>query len=90
MPGTMREFFRKNLHLPVEFFNPLQNVTVSESAPMLDVTRSPISWGTGWPGASQRKHVSNGVKSVLASVVAAGTRKRATIFTVARLCFLVA
>ena len=36
----MREFFKEKLHLPVEFFNPLQNVTVSESAPMLDVTRS--------------------------------------------------
>jgi type IV pilus assembly protein PilM len=36
----MREFFKEKLHLPVEYFNPLQNVTVSESAPMLDVTRS--------------------------------------------------
>ncbi len=36
----MREFFKEKLHLPVEFFNPLQNVTVSESAPMLEVTRS--------------------------------------------------
>ena len=36
----MREFFKEKLHLPVEFFNPLQNVTVSESAPTLEVTRS--------------------------------------------------
>ncbi len=36
----MREFFKEKLHLPVEFFNPLQNVTVSETAPMLEVTRS--------------------------------------------------
>jgi Tfp pilus assembly protein PilN len=36
----MREFFKEKLHLPVEFFNPLQNVTVSESAPMPEVVRS--------------------------------------------------
>jgi type IV pilus assembly protein PilM len=36
----MREFFKEKLHLPVEFFNPLQNVTVSESAPMQEVTHS--------------------------------------------------
>ena len=36
----MREFFKEKLHLPVEFFNPLQNVTVSESAPMPEVMRS--------------------------------------------------
>jgi type IV pilus assembly protein PilM len=32
MPN-MREFFHEKFQLPVEFFNPLQNVSVSESAP---------------------------------------------------------
>jgi type IV pilus assembly protein PilM len=34
MPN-MREFFQEKFELPVEFFNPLQNVSVSESAPEL-------------------------------------------------------
>src|SRR5207237_5142707 len=29
----MREFFHEKFQLPIEFFNPLQNVTVSESRP---------------------------------------------------------
>jgi len=37
MPN-MREFFHEKFELPVEFFNPLQNVSVSESTP--DTTRS--------------------------------------------------
>ena len=36
----MREFFNEKLNVPIEFFNPLQNVTVSESASTLEVTRS--------------------------------------------------
>jgi type IV pilus assembly protein PilM len=36
----MREFFKEKLQLPVEFFNPIQNVIVSESAPVQEVTRS--------------------------------------------------
>jgi type IV pilus assembly protein PilM len=36
----MREFFHEKLQLPIEFFNPLQNVAVSESAHVQDVTRS--------------------------------------------------
>ncbi len=36
----MREFFHEKLQLPIEFFNPLQNVTVSESANVPQVTRS--------------------------------------------------
>jgi type IV pilus assembly protein PilM len=30
---NMREFFHEKFQLPIEFFNPLQNVSVSESAP---------------------------------------------------------
>jgi type IV pilus assembly protein PilM len=36
----MREFFHEKFQVPIEFFNPLQNVTVAESAPMQDVARS--------------------------------------------------
>jgi hypothetical protein len=36
----MREFFHEKLQLPIEFFNPLQNVTVSESANVPQVRRS--------------------------------------------------
>ena len=36
----MREFFHEKFQVPIEVFNPLQNVTVAESAPMQDVARS--------------------------------------------------
>ncbi len=36
----MREFFHEKFQVPIEFFNPLQNLTVAESAPMQDVARS--------------------------------------------------
>jgi type IV pilus assembly protein PilM len=36
----MREFFQEKFQVPIEFFNPLQHVTVSESAPTQDVARS--------------------------------------------------
>jgi type IV pilus assembly protein PilM len=36
----MREFFHEKFQVPIEFFNPLQHVIVSESAPMQDVARS--------------------------------------------------
>src|SRR6516162_789603 len=39
MPN-MREFLHEKFQVPIEFFNPLQNVTVAESAPMQDVARS--------------------------------------------------
>src|SRR5437870_11340086 len=42
MPN-MREFFHEKFELPVEFFNPLQNVSVSESA--LKAARSPYLFG---------------------------------------------
>src|SRR5215831_7383602 len=39
---SMREFFHEKFQVPIEFFNPLQNVTVSESRPNAtqDVARS--------------------------------------------------
>src|ERR1700757_390436 len=36
----MREFFHEKFQVPVEFFNPLQNVTVAESAPTQEGARS--------------------------------------------------
>jgi type IV pilus assembly protein PilM len=36
----MREFFEEKFQLPIEFFNPLRNVTVSELARLPEVTRS--------------------------------------------------
>jgi type IV pilus assembly protein PilM len=42
MPN-MREFFHEKFELPVEFFNPLQNVSVSELAP--EAARSPYLFG---------------------------------------------
>lgn len=36
----MREFFHEKLQVPVEFFNPLRNVAVTESAPVNELMRS--------------------------------------------------
>jgi len=36
----LREFFHEKFQVPIEFFNPLQNVTVAESAPMQEVAHS--------------------------------------------------
>ena len=36
----MREFFHEKLQLPIEFFNPVRNVAVADSAPVDEITRS--------------------------------------------------
>ncbi|HEY2125234.1 MAG TPA: type IV pilus assembly protein PilM [Chthoniobacterales bacterium] len=36
----MREFFQEKLQVPIEFFNPLRNVSVSPSAPVAEISRS--------------------------------------------------
>ena len=36
----MREFFHEKFQVPIEFFNPLKNITIAESAPLQDVARS--------------------------------------------------
>ncbi|MEP7015685.1 MAG: type IV pilus assembly protein PilM, partial [Verrucomicrobiota bacterium] len=36
----MREFFHEKLQIPIEFFNPLRNVAVAETAPVSELTRS--------------------------------------------------
>ena len=88
----MREFFKEKLHLPVEFFNPLQNVTVSESAPMLDVTRSAHLLGE-LVGLALRSASTCPMELNLrsASVVRRQElEKRRPFFIVAAACFLLA
>ena len=88
----MREFFKEKLHLPVEFFNPLQNVTVSESAPMLDVTRSAHLLGE-LVGLALRSANACPMELNLRSagvVRRHELEKRRPFFTVAAACFLVA
>src|SRR6185295_12023711 len=36
----MREFFHEKLQLPIEFFNPLRNVSVADSAPTAEISHS--------------------------------------------------
>jgi type IV pilus assembly protein PilM len=36
----VREFFQEKIELPIEFFDPLRNVTVAQSAPVNELTRS--------------------------------------------------
>ena len=88
----MREFFKEKLHLPVEFFNPLQNVTVSESAPMLEVTRSAHLLGE-LVGLALRSASACPMELNLrsASVVRRQElEKRRPFFIVAAACFLLA
>ena len=88
----MREFFKEKLHLPVEFFNPLQNVAVSESAPMLDVTRSAHLLGE-LVGLALRSANACPMELNLRSanvVRRQELEKRRPFFIVAAACFLVA
>jgi type IV pilus assembly protein PilM len=41
----MREFFHEKLQLPIEFFNPLRNVALLDSAPTGEITRSAHLYG---------------------------------------------
>ena len=88
----MREFFKEKLHLPVEFFNPLQNVTVSESAPMPEVMRSAHLLGE-LVGLALRSASACPMELNLrsASVVRRQElEKRRPFFIVAAACFLLA
>jgi type IV pilus assembly protein PilM len=88
----MREFFKEKLHLPVEFFNPLQNVTVSESAAMPDVARSAHLLGE-LVGLALRSANACPIELNLrsASVVRRQElEKRRPFFIVAAACFLLA
>jgi type IV pilus assembly protein PilM len=88
----MREFFKEKLHLPVEFFNPLQNVTVSESAPMPDVARSAHLLGE-LVGLALRSASACPMELNLRSASVARRQeleKRRPFFIVAAACFLLA
>jgi type IV pilus assembly protein PilM len=88
----MREFFREKLQLPIEFFNPLQNVAVSESAHLPDVTRSAHLLGE-MVGLALRSVTTCPMELTLlpASVVRRKElEKRRPFFIAAAACFLLA
>ncbi len=88
----MREFFHEKLQLPIEFFNPLQNVTVSESAHLPEVTRSAHLLGE-LVGLALRSVTTCPIELTLlpASVVRRKElEKRRPLFIAAAACFLLA
>jgi type IV pilus assembly protein PilM len=88
----MREFFHEKLQLPIEFFNPLQNVTVSESANVPEVTRSAHLLGE-LVGLALRSVTTCPMELTLlpASVVRRKElEKRRPFFIAAAACFLLA
>ena len=88
----MREFFREKLQLPIEFFNPLQNVTVSESANVPQVRRSAHLLGE-LVGLALRSVTTCPIELTLfpASVVRRKElEKRRPFFIAAAACFLLA
>ena len=88
----MREFFHEKLQLPIEFFNPLQNVTVSESANLPEVTRSAHLLGE-LVGLALRSVTTCPMELTLlpASVVRRkDLEKRRPFFIAAAACFLLA
>src|SRR6266566_6824269 len=88
----MREFFKEKLHLPVEFFNPLQNVTVSESAPMPELMRSAHLLGDLVGLALRSASVCPMELNLRSASVARRQEleKRLPFFIVAAACFLLA
>jgi type IV pilus assembly protein PilM len=88
----MREFFHEKLQVPIEFFNPLQNVTVSESAHLPEVTRSAHLLGE-LVGLALRSVTTCPMELTLlpASVVRRKElEKRRPFFIAATACFLLA
>jgi type IV pilus assembly protein PilM len=88
----MLEFFHEKLQLPIEFFNPLQNVTVSESAHLREVTRSAHLLGE-LVGLALRSVTTCPMELTLlpASVVRRKElEKRRPFFIAAAACFLLA
>jgi type IV pilus assembly protein PilM len=88
----MREFFHEKLELPIEFFNPLQNVTVSDSARLPEVTRSAHLLGE-LVGLALRSVTTCPMELILlpASVVRRkDLEKRQPFFIAAAACFLLA
>ncbi len=88
----MREFFHEKLQVPIEFFNPLRNVTVSESAQLPEVTRSAHLLGE-LVGLALRSVTTCPMELTLlpASVVRRKElEKRRPFFIAAAACFLLA
>ena len=88
----IREFFHEKFQVPIEFFNPLQNVTVSESAPMQDVARSAHLLGE-LVGLALRSVTVCPVELNLRPVIVVrrhDLEKRRTFFIAAAACILVA
>ena len=88
----MREFFHEKLQVPIEFFNPLQNVTVSGSAQLPEVTRSAHLLGE-LVGLALRSVTTCPMELTLlpASVVRRKElEKRRPFFIAATACFLLA
>jgi type IV pilus assembly protein PilM len=88
----MREFFHEKLQVPIEFFNPLKNVTVSGSAQLPEVTRSAHLLGE-LVGLALRSVTTCPMELTLlpASVVRRKElEKRRPFFIAATACFLLA
>lgn len=88
----MREFFHEKFQVPIEFFNPLQNVTVSEAAPMQDVARSAHLLGE-LVGLALRSVTICPVELNLRPAIVVrrhDLEKRRTFFVAAAACILVA
>src|SRR5437763_1170893 len=87
---NMREFFHEKFQLPVEFFNPLQNVTVSESA--REAADSPYRFGE-LVGLALRSAIICPMKlNLLPAVVVRRheSEKRRPFFVAAAACILLA
>ena len=88
----MREFFHEKLQVPIEFFNPLKNVTVSRSAQLPEVARSAHLLGE-LVGLALRSATTCPMELTLlpASVVRRKElEKRRPFFIAATACFLLA
>ena len=88
----MREFFHEKLQVPIEFFNPLKNVTVSRSAQLPEVARSAHLLGE-LVGLALRSVTTCPMELTLlpASVVRRKElEKRRPFFIAATACFLLA
>jgi type IV pilus assembly protein PilM len=88
----MREFFSEKLQVPIEFFNPLRNVTVAESAPVTELERSAHLVGE-LVGLALRSVTNCPIELNLlpASVVRRQElQKRRPFFVMAAACFLLA
>jgi type IV pilus assembly protein PilM len=88
----IREFFHEKFQVPIEFFNPLQNVTVAELAPIQDAARSAHLLGE-LVGLALRSVTVCPVELNLRPAIVVrrhDLEKRRTFFVAAAACILVA